>query len=421
MAASSSSLEEEDARINPCINEAVTDDELRAILSRLETEQDKDAFGLVCKRWLRVQSTERKKLCVRAAPHKLREMAARFSNLLELDLSQSVSRSFYPGFTDSDLAVVASAFTCLRVLTLHYCKGISDAGLVAVGKGLPNLQSLDASYCPKLTDKGISAAAEGCKDLQKLHLSGCRLITDRLLLVLSNSCHNLEELGLQGCKNITDAGLTTLVDGCRRMKLLDVNKCHKVGDNGIINVAKACSSSLKSLKLLDCNKVGDQSIFTLARYCNNLETLIIGGCRSISDKSIESLAAACKDSLKILRMDWCLNITDASLTWILTECTYLEALGIGCCEKVTDAAFQGLSNHRSELAIKYLKLSNCSKITVYGLGILLTLCNKSLHYLDVRSCPYITKAGCEQAGLQFPSSCKVNFDGSLVMEPEVLL
>lgn len=113
-----------EALSTPSINDALTDDELRSIHSKLETDQDKEAFGLVCKRWLRVQSTERRKLCLRAAPHKLREMAVRFCNLLELDLSQSVSRSFYPGFIDSDLVVVANAFSCLRVLSLRYCKGI---------------------------------------------------------------------------------------------------------------------------------------------------------------------------------------------------------------------------------------------------------------------------------------------------------
>lgn len=106
-----------------CINEVLRDDELRSILSRLESEKDKDVFGLVCKRWLHLQSTERKKLSARAGPHMLRQMAARFSRLLELDLSQSVSRSFYPGVTDSDLSVVANGFPSLKVLNLHNCKG----------------------------------------------------------------------------------------------------------------------------------------------------------------------------------------------------------------------------------------------------------------------------------------------------------
>jgi F-box/leucine-rich repeat protein 2/20 len=57
--------------------------ELRQILS--ENDKDKEIFGLVSKRWLRLQSTERKKLAARAGPHMLQKMAARFSRLIELD------------------------------------------------------------------------------------------------------------------------------------------------------------------------------------------------------------------------------------------------------------------------------------------------------------------------------------------------
>lgn len=402
-----------------CINEALRDDELRAILARLESDKDKEVFGLVCKRWLHLQSTERRKLAARAGPLMLRKMAARFTRLHELDLSQSISRSFYPGVTDSDLSVIANSFTCLRVLSLQNCKSISDAGISAIGCGLSSLQDLDVSYCRKLTDKGLSAVAEGCRDLRSLHLTGCRFVTDAVLQALSKNCHNLEELCLQGCTNITDSGLTVLVDGCQNIKLLDINKCSNVGDVGISSVSKACSFSLKTLKLLDCYKIGDESILSLAKFCKNLETLIIGGCRDVSVESIKSLASACSQSLKNLRMDWCLNVSDSSLNCILSQCRNLEALDIGCCEEVTDSAFQGLGNDGLKLVLKVLKVSNCPKITVAGVGMLLELCN-SLEYLDVRSCPHVTKAGCDEAGLQFPKCCKVNFTGSLG-EPDVLL
>ncbi|CAI9097104.1 OLC1v1033426C1 [Oldenlandia corymbosa var. corymbosa] len=401
------------------INDALRDDELRAVLSKLEDVKDKENFGLVCKRWLHLQSTARTKLCARAGPHMLARMASRFPRLLHLDLSQSSSRSFYPGVTDSDLCVIAAAFPSLRILSLQNCKGITDAGLKAIAAGLPYLQSLDVSYCRKLTDKGLSAIAQGCHDLRILHLAGCRFVTDVLLRALSANCKNLEELGLQGCSSITDSGLAVLVEGCWRLNNLDVNKCSNVGDVGISSVSKACSSSLKTLKLLDCYKVGDESILSLAEYCKNLETLVIGGCRDVSDEPLMQLAAACGNSLKNLRMDWCLNVSDSSLDCLLRQCKKLEFLDIGCCEEVTDAAFSGLGSGLFNLPMKILKVSNCPKITVLGIGNLLKSCN-SLEYLDLRSCPHATKAACDEAGLQFPACCKVNFTGSLT-EPGVLI
>lgn len=400
-----------------CINDSLRDDELRAILSRLESDKEKEVFGLVCKRWLHLQSTERRKLCARAGPHMLSRMAARFNRLHDLDLSQSVSRSF--AVTDSDLSVIANAFTCLRALNLYNCKSISDTGMTAIGCGLSSLQVLDVSNCKKLTDKGLSAVAEGCCDLRSLHLSGCRFVTDAVLRAFSKNCHNLEALGLQGCTKITDFGLSVLVAGCQKIKYLDVNKCSNVGDDGICSVSQACSYSLKTLKLLDCYKIGDESILSLAKCCKNLEMLLIGGCRDVSDLSINSLATACGQSLKYLRMDWCVNVSDSSLSCILSHCRNLEALDIGCCEEVSDAAFQGLGNNGFQLGLKVLKVSNCPKITVVGIGLLLEFCN-SLEYLDVRACPNVTKAGCDEAGLLFPNYCKVNFSGSIV-EPDILL
>lgn len=305
---------------------------------------------------------------------------------------------------------------CLRPL---FVTAITDKGLASIGNGLSSLQSLDVSYCRKLTDKGFSAVAEGCHDLMSMHLAGCRFVTDGLLLTLSRNCNNLVELGLQGCTNITDSGLADLVNGCRCIRFLDINKCSNVGDIGISKVAEACSSFLKTLKLLDCYKVGDESIFSLSNFCKNLETLIIGGCRDVSDESIKSLTAACKNSLKKLRMDWCINISDSSLRCILTHCKNLEVLDIGCCEEVTDGAFQGSRSAKIELGLKVLKVSNCSKITVSGIGMLINQCH-SLEYLDVRSCPHVTKAGCDEAGLTFPDCCKVNFTGSL-SDPDVLV
>ncbi|ESW14747.1 hypothetical protein PHAVU_007G014200 [Phaseolus vulgaris] len=431
-----------------CINDVLRDDELRSILSRVESEKDKETFGLVCKRWLRLQSTERKKLAARAGPHMLRKMADRFTRLHELDLAQSVSRSFFPGVTDSDLAVIANGFTCLKILNLHNCKGersrsrpptprlrelwirwylqnslgcsrITDAGMKAIGEGLTLLQSLDVSYCRKLTDKGLSAVAKGCSDLRMLHMAGCRFVTDGVLEALSKNCRSLEELGLQGCTSITDNGLIYLASGCHRIRFLDINKCSNVSDVGVSSICRAFSSSLKTLKLLDCYKIGDETILSLAECCGNLETLIIGGCRDVSSEAIKSLATACGSSLKNLRMDWCLNISDSSLSCVLSQCRNLEALDIGCCEELTDASFQFVSSEESALSLKILKVSNCPKITVTGIGIIVGKCS-SLQYLDVRSCPYITKAGLDGADFHFPESCKVNFNGS-ISEPVVLL
>lgn len=396
-----------------CINDALTDDELRAILMRLSKEDEKDLFGMVCKRWLRLQSTERRKLKARAGPWMLRSMAKRFSGVIELDLSQSESRSFYPGVTDKDLEIIASGFQYLKILDLRNCKGITDTGMTTLGKRMSSLQSVDVSFCKKLSDKGFIDLVQGCSNLRRIHLKNCRLISDELLRALSKTCAYLEDLGLSGCSNVTDSGLGYLANGCRRIKSLDVSRCTKIGDDGVSNISRVCSSSIITLKLLDCYFVGDKSLFSLAYSCTNIETLVIGGCRNISDDSIKSIADSCKKSLKNLRMDWCTSISNFAISYILLNCENLVALDIGCCDNLTDVIFHWLEGANFEMNLKVLKASNCSGFTVSGIASLLKFC-KHIQYLDVRSCPHITKLGCDQAGLVFPKTCHANFFGSLL-------
>lgn len=290
--------------------------------------------------------------------------------------------------------------------------GISDVGVAKLGGGLLSLQSLDVSRCIKLSDKGLKAVALGCQKLMQLHITGCRLITDNLLIALSKSCLQLEYLGAAGCNSITDAGISALADGCHHIKSLDISKCNKVGDPGVCKTAEVSSSRLVSIKLLDCSKVGDKSIFSLAKCCRNLETLVIGGCRNISDASIQALALACSNSLRSLRMDWCLKLTDTSLRSLLSNCK-LVAIDVGCCDQITDIAFLDVEGNEFQSELKVLKISSCVQLTAAGVGSVIKSF-KALEYLDVRSCPLVTRDSCEQAGVEFPVGCKVNFYGSLL-------
>ena len=111
-------------------------------------------------------------------------------------------------------------------------------------------------------------------------------------------------------------------------------------------------------------------------------------------------------------MDWCLKITDASFRSLLRNCKHLAAIDVGCCDQITDASFEGMEANVFRSELRVLKINNCVSITVAGVSCVIESC-KTLKYLDVRSCPQVTRQSCEEAGLQFPGGCKVNFEGSL--------
>ncbi|KAH7546356.1 hypothetical protein FEM48_Zijuj01G0192900 [Ziziphus jujuba var. spinosa] len=87
----------------------------------------------------------------------------------------------------------------------------------------------------------------------------------------------------------------------------------------------------------------------------------------------------------------------------------------GYCEELIDVAFESLSSREAKLT---LKVSNCLKITIAGIRMLLDKCD-SLEYLYLRSCLQITMASCCEVGLQFLNCCSMKFTRSL-SEPDVL-
>lgn len=107
-------------------------------------------------------------------------------------------------------------------------------------------------------------------------------------------------------------------------------------------------------------------------------------------------------------MDRCLNVSDSSLSYIFSQCVNLEVLDIGRYEEVTDTDFEVLGIVKGVIHLKVSKARNCPNITIVGISMHDLSC-KSRGYLDVRSCPHVTKVGCDEVGLQFPNCCKVNF------------
>lgn len=137
----------------------------------------------------------------------------------------------------------------------------------------------------------------------------------------------------------------------------------KVSDVGVSSICRACSR-LKTLKLMDCYEIGDGTILSLAKFCGNLETLNIVGSEDVSADAMKTLATACGSSLKILSMDGCPNVSDYLVSCILCQCRNLEALGVRCCEELTDVAFQLKSNVEPGLSLQMLDISYCEKISV---------------------------------------------------------
>lgn len=106
---------------------------------------------------------------------------------------------------------------------------------------------------------------------------------------------SLRELNLRSCDNISDSGMAYLADGGSRITSLDVSFCDKIDDQALAHVAQGLVQ-LKQLSLSACN-VSDEGLIRLAHSLLDLETLNIGQCSKITDRSIQAVA----DHLRNLR------------------------------------------------------------------------------------------------------------------------
>ncbi|KAH7441850.1 hypothetical protein KP509_03G058400 [Ceratopteris richardii] len=363
-----------------CINDVVTDDVLRTILSKLPAQSDKDACSLVCKRWLRVQSMERQRLCARAGIHMLERIALRFTHLVNLDFTQSTSRSFFPGVGDKDLLIVASNFPLLEKINLCLCKGVTDSGLEALGSGTSTLRSVDLTDCVRITDKGIEALAQGCSQLQVLRLSGCKLVTDKALESLGKFSKQLAELNIQRCIKVTDTGTSFLFQGCKSLNTLDLSMCTKIASLGLQRFS-GLALALRNVNFCGCSKIENEAIKVLSG-CASLEQVRLNGCRMVTDEGIIELLNCCGPMLKVLDLGW-LNLSDQPIRLIFSLCPGLVILNLESCSRVTDHGFT--ATNINNLVLRELYMSKCPGITIAGVMKIVNSCTQ-LQSLDLRFC-----------------------------------
>lgn len=148
--------------------------------------------------------------------------------------------------------------------------------------------------CQKLTDDALKHVSTGLTQLKSINLSFCVSISDSGLKYLAKM-PSLRELNLRSCDNVSDAGMAYLAEGGSRITSLDVSFCDKIDDQALAHVAQGLSS-LKQLSMSACH-VSDEGLIRLAHSLVDLQTLNIGQCSRITDRSIQAVA----DHLRNLR------------------------------------------------------------------------------------------------------------------------
>mmetsp|Transcript_22785 Transcript_22785/g.38022 ORF Transcript_22785/g.38022 Transcript_22785/m.38022 type:complete len:469 (-) Transcript_22785:381-1787(-) len=194
----------------------------------------------------------------------------------------------------------------LRSLNLAFIDDISDEAFILLPPALVSNSS--TSTIASRSGSQISSTSSGtsrdlynyCCPLQKLNVCKSR-ITDSSIFRMANNLIALIEIRLQWCTGVSDAGITALVRSCPRLRLLDLKSC-AVTDRGILSIAENCAQ-LKELDLSWCPNFSESALIRLLEMHNSGRI----------DSNEEGLEASVGLTLEQLNLEWCAQVTDATL------------------------------------------------------------------------------------------------------------
>ncbi|KAI9679878.1 MAG: SCF ubiquitin ligase complex subunit [Caeruleum heppii] len=255
------------------------------------------------------------------------------------------------------------------------------------------VERLTLTNCTKLSDFGVTSLVNGNRSLLALDISGLDLISDHTLLTVADNCTRLQGLNITGCKQVTDQSLIAVSERCRSIKRLKLNDCSQVTNQSVVAFAKNCHQMLE-IDLHNCEMVSDLSVTALLTHGRHLRELRLAQCSLINDDAFLALPHDRHlDSLRILDLTACENLTDKAVEKIIHAAPRLRNLVLAKCKRITDRAVIAITKLGKNL--HYVHLGHCAQITDQAVNELIRVCNR-IRYIDLACCHRLTDVSIQQ-------------------------
>ncbi|XP_076940119.1 F-box/LRR-repeat protein 12-like [Bidens hawaiensis] len=340
------------------------------IFEKVDSNLDRESFGLTCHRFLDIQNSSLKHLELNFLPW----LGNFYSEIDSLTVDKLLNR-----------------FRQLESLYLSGCDNVNDSGLVLLQKYGAKFHSLSLDSSPKITNVGFSSIASGCPSLSFIYISFSS-IDDSGLEILTKSCNSLKEVSLVWCDKITDHGIQSLTRNCRQLRALRITGCTKIRGEGF----KGCSSTLACLEANDC-----------LIYAGLTEVVSGGGleylnlfCRwplSIRGRALASISSGRAANLKILNLWGCSFVRNDAIIHISKGCPLLQDWNLECCVKISIAGWESTGLNCQSL--EKIHVNRCLRLCDRGLLALGSGC-KRLSVIYLGDFPLITPAAIQLFNIQ---------------------
>jgi F-box/leucine-rich repeat protein 2/20 len=230
---------------------------------------------------------------------------------------------------------------------------------------LQHLKNLSLRGLNALDDEVVHSLLSSitCANLEGLDLSNNVHLTDQSLssIRLCNLHGRLKSLKLSGISNLTSAGLEAFftfdipqMPNPPALRSLDLSNCgYEAVNESVVNLAIAASALKRQPQQQNNSKNNKKSINNInsEKYSDNDNVSAMGGLisldvsgGSVTDTNMETLAATCHSSLKELKLNFCVNVTDNGLGYLVDNInTQFSRLEIWGCAQITDSFLDGHS------------------------------------------------------------------------------
>ena len=311
--------------------------------------------------------------------------------------------------TDATVTAMAPYCTHLTDVDMDHCVNLTDAAVAALASNAPQLTKVKMHNFNLLTDASIRALATHCAGLKCVDLSSvgftlagaisalasCAKLTDicylergepyfcwglsdfgtvppphcPLLEALTLHCTGLQRLWINDCRDLTDSAVRMLASNCTQLTNVSFRECPNLTDNGVLALASHCPE-LTWIDFARGPRVTDAGIEALASHCgetwrrSNL-WLWFDGC-PITDRAVESIAAAASTACLKLHLSECRQITDAAVRSLTSHVHGSNIISLDLSDtNITDVAVELLASHFTnvERLLLYVELNNCFNVT----------------------------------------------------------
>lgn len=195
------------------------------------------------------------------------------------------------------------AMTCRRLHDLFYAQlhdvelwqteQLDDRGLSAIATHAgAALRRIALRRCVRVSSRSLLSLAVHCPSLRALDLSQTAIGDAQLATALAGSAASrLRALLLRGCAALSDSSLALIAARCAQLRALDIGALPLISDAGVAHVAVGLQQSLSMVVLSECAQLTDAALASLGRWCTRLQSVT---CRSLPLITNEGVDALCR-------------------------------------------------------------------------------------------------------------------------------